>query len=93
MNDLLQAEQKLVGKEGWKTDVKTDEEIAEAQKIVATATDMMPRLMAIGRLGLAVIVQERFKASFETRGILDNDLLGVLQESIEEVVARVRNGR
>ncbi|RKK67277.1 hypothetical protein BFJ69_g14648 [Fusarium oxysporum] len=90
LNDVLEAEQKLVGKEGWKiTHVKTDEEIAKAQKIVATATEMMPRMMATGRLGLAVNVQERFEANFERRGILDNDLLGVPQESIEEVVARV----
>lgn len=94
LNDVLEAEQKLVGKEGWKiTNVKTDEEIAKAQKVVATATEMMPRMMATGRLGLAVNVQDRFEANFEGRGILDNDLLGVPQESIEEVVARVRYGR
>ncbi|KAL9573240.1 hypothetical protein ACKAV7_002925 [Fusarium commune] len=94
LNDVLEAEQKLVGKEGWKiTHVKTDEEIAKAQKIVATATEMMPRMMATGRLGLAVNVQDRSEANFEKRGILDNDLLGLPQESIEEVVARVRNGR
>ncbi|KAF4434843.1 Isoflavone reductase like P3 [Fusarium acutatum] len=94
LNEILEAEQKLVGNEGWKvTHVKTDEEIAKAQKIVATATEMMPRMMATGRLGLAVNVQERFDANFEKRGILDNELLGVPQESIEEVVARVRNGR
>ncbi|EWZ01213.1 hypothetical protein FOYG_00881 [Fusarium oxysporum NRRL 32931] len=94
LNDVLEAEQKLVGKEGWKiTNVKTDEEIAKTQKIVATATEMMPRMMATGRLGLAVNVQDRFEANFERRGILDNDLLGVPQESIEEVVARVRYGR
>lgn len=94
LNDILETEQNLVGQKEWKiTHVKTDEEIAKAQKIVATATEMMPRMMTTGRLGLAVNVQERFQANFEKRGILENDSLGVPQESIEEVVARVKNGR
>ncbi|PNP82841.1 hypothetical protein FNYG_04072 [Fusarium nygamai] len=94
LNDILEAEKKLVGKERLKiTHVKTDEEIAKAQKIVARAIEMMPRMMTTGRLGLVVNVQDRFEANFEKRGIVDNGLLGVPQESIEEVVARVRNGR
>ncbi|KAG5771350.1 hypothetical protein H9Q73_012912 [Fusarium xylarioides] len=56
---------KLLGKGGWKiTHVERDEEIAKAQKIVATATKMMPRMMATGGLGLAVNVQDIFEANF-----------------------------
>ncbi|KAF4336267.1 isoflavone reductase like P3 [Fusarium beomiforme] len=89
-NDILEAEQKIIGKQGWKiTHVDTDEEIAKSQKIVETATEMMPRMMAMQRLGLAIHVQDRFEANFKERGILDNELLEVPQESIEEVVARV----
>ncbi|KAF5577446.1 isoflavone reductase like P3 [Fusarium pseudoanthophilum] len=97
LNDIVDANRKLVGKEGWKiTHVKTDGEIAKARKIVATATEMMPRMLAFGRMGLVVIevnVGEIFEADFEKRGVLDDDLLGVPQEIIEGVVARVRNGR
>ncbi|KAF5576556.1 isoflavone reductase like P3 [Fusarium pseudocircinatum] len=92
-DDSLEAEKKLVGKEGWKiTLVKTDEEIARVRKIVATATEMMG-MLAAGRLSLAVNVNERSKANFEKRSMLDNDLLRVPQESIEDVVARLKNGR
>ncbi|KAF5609657.1 isoflavone reductase like P3 [Fusarium subglutinans] len=94
VNDVLEAEQRLVGREGWKIKhVKTDEEIIKANKVVATATEMMPRMIATRRLALAVTVQERCGANFEKRGILDNELLGVPQEIIQEVVARVRIGR
>ncbi|KAF5695226.1 isoflavone reductase like P3 [Fusarium denticulatum] len=78
LNDILEAEQKLVGKEGWK---------------ITQCTEMMPRMLATGRLSLAVNVKEGSKANVEKRGILDNDLLRVPQESIEDVVARVKNGR
>ncbi|KAF4457910.1 Isoflavone reductase like protein P3 [Fusarium austroafricanum] len=94
LNDVLEAEQRVVGKEGWEISyVDTDEEIAKAQKIAATETEYMPRMMAIGRLGLAINVQDRFEANFEKRGVLDNELLGVPRESIDDVVARVRGGQ
>ncbi|KAF9784264.1 hypothetical protein IL306_007508 [Fusarium sp. DS 682] len=93
-NEILEAEQNIVGLEGWKiTHVDTDGEIARAQKIVETATEMMPRMMAMQRLGLAIQVQDRFEANFKKRGILDNELLGIPQESIQEVVSRVIKGQ
>jgi hypothetical protein len=57
-----------------------------------TQTKQQIALSIYHQLGLAVNVQDRFEANFEKRGILDNDLLGVPQESVEEVVARVRKG-
>ena len=50
----------------------------------------MPRLMAVGRIGLAINLLDRFGSNFKERGILENELLGVPQESLREVIARMR---
>lgn len=55
-----------------------------------TATEFMPRMMAIGRIGLAINLLDRFGSNFKERGVLDNELLGVPQESLGEVVTKVR---
>jgi len=55
-----------------------------------TATEVMPRLMAVGRIGLAINMLDRFGSNFKERGVLENELLSVPQESLGDVVTRVR---
>jgi hypothetical protein len=91
LNDILSEEQRMAGGEGWQMSyVKTEEEIVRAREIAMTETEFMPRMMAVGRLGLAVNLLDRFKANFLERGVLDNDLLGVPHESLRDVITRVR---
>ncbi|KAF5004699.1 hypothetical protein FDECE_8810 [Fusarium decemcellulare] len=90
LSDLLAAEQKVVGKDGWTfTNINTDEEILKQQQIVATATERMAQLMATGRLGLASVMKPEYGANLKARGLLENDLLGVPQESLDDIVKRV----
>ncbi|KAF4465917.1 Isoflavone reductase like P3 [Fusarium albosuccineum] len=90
LNDLLAAEQKVVGKDGWAfTNINTDEEIPKQQQIVATATDRMAQFMATGRLGLASVMKPEYGANLKARGLLENDLLGVPQESLDDIVEQV----
>ncbi|KAJ3528171.1 hypothetical protein NM208_g10331 [Fusarium decemcellulare] len=90
LSDLLAAEQKVVGKDGWTfTNINTDEEIKKQQQIVATATERMAQLMATGRLGLASVMKPEYGANLKARGLLENDLLGVPQESLDDIVKRV----
>lgn len=91
LNDILTEEQRIVGEDGWKVShVETEEEIPRAIEAAKTATEVMPRLMAVGRIGLAVNLLDRSGSNFKERGILENELLGVPQESLREVIARMR---
>jgi hypothetical protein len=91
MNELLAAEEKVSGEGGWQVShVNTEEEIAKAQETLATETEIMPKMMAAGRLGLAVNMKESFGANFRALGLLENELLGVSQESLEDIVRRAR---
>ncbi|VUC26962.1 unnamed protein product [Clonostachys rosea] len=91
MNELLAAEQKVSGEDGWQVShVNTEEEIAKAQNTLATQTEFMPKMNAVGRLGLAVNMKDSFGANFKALGLLDNESLEVPQESLEDVVRRVR---
>ncbi|KAM5354975.1 hypothetical protein ACJ41O_001621 [Fusarium nematophilum] len=92
-NELITVEQKVVGKDGWTfTNINTDEDIQKQKQIVQTATEMMPRMMATGRLGLAAVMKPEFGANLKERGVLDNDLLGVPQERLDDIVGRVLAG-
>ena len=91
LNDILIEEQRIVGEDGWKiSHVETEEEIPRAIEAAKTATEVMPRLMAVGRIGLAINLLDRFGSNFKERGVLENELLGVPQESLRDVVTRVR---
>ena len=91
MNDILAEEKRIAGEDGWKiSHVKTEEEIPRAIEAAKTATEFMPRMMAVGRIGLAINLLDRFGSYFEERGVLENELLGVPQESLREVIARMR---
>jgi hypothetical protein len=93
VNDLLAAEQKVVGGNGWTlTRVDTDEQIREQQQALRTATERMPRLMATGRLGMAVQMKPEFGANFADRGILDNEALGIPRANLDDVVQQVLAG-
>ncbi|KAJ4113868.1 hypothetical protein NW768_011398 [Fusarium equiseti] len=93
LNEILAEEQRVTGEEGWEiSPIKTEEEILRARQAAMTATKFMPRMMAVGRIGLAINLLDRFGSNFKERGILENELLGVPQESLREIVTRVRAG-
>ena len=94
MNDILAAEQKATGVSEWKVEhIDTDVQIAKATHEYEHAEELMPRLMAVGRLALAVHVKPECQQNFRKLGLLDNELLGIEQENVDEVVAGVlKNG-
>lgn len=91
MNELLEAAKKVVGSDGWTvTHVKTDEEIAKAAETARTATEFMPKMMATGRLGLAVNMKPEFEADFRAHGWLENEKFGVPRENLVDIIKSVR---
>ncbi|RBR24863.1 uncharacterized protein FIESC28_02353 [Fusarium coffeatum] len=94
LNDILAEEKRIAGEDGWDISyVKTEEEISRTIEAARTATEFMPRMLAVGRIGLAINMLDRFGSNFKMRGVLENELLGVPQESLREVVARMRAER
>jgi hypothetical protein len=92
MNDILAAEQKATGTTPaeWTVDhVNTDAQITHYMQVAAAATEFMPRMMAVGKLALAINLKPEFQQDFVKLGKLDNDLLGIHPENVDEVVARV----
>jgi hypothetical protein len=92
LNGILAAEQKATGTTPveWTIDrVSTDTQITHYLQESAAATEFMPRMMAQGKLALAINVKSEFQQDFAKLGKLDNKLLGIQQESVDEVVASV----
>ena len=76
--------------EEWTVDhVSTDVQIAQYTKESAAATEFMPRMIALAKLALAINLKPEFQQDFAKLGKLDNELLGIYQESVDEVVASV----
>jgi hypothetical protein len=92
LNDILAAEQKATGTTPteWTVQrVDTDTQIVHYMQESAAATEFMPRMMAQGKLALAINLKTEFQQDFAKLGKLDNKLLGIHQESVDEVVASV----
>jgi hypothetical protein len=89
MNDILAAEQKATATADWTVErVSTDAQITHYMQESAVATEFMPRMMALAKLALAINLKPEFQQDFQKLGKLDNELLGIQQESVDEVVAR-----
>jgi len=90
MNEILDAEKKATGVSDWKVEhVDADEQIAKSTRQVETATEMFPRMMALGQLALASNLKEEYGANYKALGLLENEKLGIKQEDVEVVVAQV----
>jgi hypothetical protein len=91
MNDILAAEQKATATAtaDWTVErVSTEAQITHYMQESAVATEFMPRMMALAKLALAINLKPEFQQDFRKLGKLDNELLGIQQESVDEVVAR-----
>ena len=90
--DVLAAVQKATGTtpQDWAVEnVDADEEIAKYTRQREEATEMGPRMMAIGRLALASNMKPEFGQNFKELGLLENEMLGIPKESMEDVVREV----
>ncbi|CAG7560658.1 unnamed protein product [Fusarium equiseti] len=94
LNEILAEEQRLAGKDGWDISyVKTEDEIPRAREAAMTATEVMPRLMAVGRIGLAINMLDRIGDMSDPLGITAS-VIAVLQLAVTatKYLKDVKNG-
>ena len=86
MNEILFSLEKATASKWEVEHLKTDEMIAEGQKMLSEGN-----FMGIGNLAKAINFSPGYGADFEGEGVLENEMLGLEKEDLDEVVMRVVN--
>ncbi|OCL06609.1 NAD(P)-binding protein [Glonium stellatum] len=86
-NEILKAYGKAVGVDEWNvTNFDADEAIDDAKKQLLLSSE---NLVAMGTLGLAIVVKPGLGGDFKAEGLLDNDLLEIPTLKVDQVVTSI----